>query len=309
MVERFQERNWDPSSREKENQSEEYLRYQGHRPAWRPAYYGGYGASLAQEIPFYGTEQYGSGQMFQQPYAPSIPQPFPGVLPQQLTPQLQQPFVHQPFAYGLPLQQPFYGMNLQQPMPMGMQQPIPQTPMHQPFGMGMPQHPGLQQQIPQGIQQPFGQQLQQPFLPQSSPFAQIPQQQIAFPQSSQQPFGQQFQGQQLQQLQRGRFTGRGPKAYRRPDERIREDAIERLTTHPDIDATNVDISVKNGEITLKGTIEDRLQKRLAEDLVETVFGVLDVQNQLRVEQTQWSQFQQSGTGSEREEFTSKGKEK
>lgn len=78
------------------------------------------------------------------------------------------------------------------------------------------------------------------------------------------------------------YAGRGPKGYSRSDERIREDACEALTQHPDIDAFEVEVTVENGEITLKGTVSDRSMKRLAEETVEYVIGVKDVVNQLRL---------------------------
>ena len=81
----------------------------------------------------------------------------------------------------------------------------------------------------------------------------------------------------------GQFAGRGPKGYQRSDERIREDVSDRLMEHPDIDATDVEVKVKNGVVTLTGTVDDRWAKRLAEDLAETAMGVKDVMNQLGVE--------------------------
>jgi hypothetical protein len=81
---------------------------------------------------------------------------------------------------------------------------------------------------------------------------------------------------------KGAFTGRGPKGWRRSDERIREDVCERLAYHPTIDATDIEIVVKDGEVTLSGTVDERRAKRLAEEVVEDVRGVVDVHNQLRV---------------------------
>jgi hypothetical protein len=82
--------------------------------------------------------------------------------------------------------------------------------------------------------------------------------------------------------ERGTFAGRGPKGYRRSDERIREDVNDRLTWSPELDATDIEVRVNDGEVTLTGVVEDRRAKRLAEDLVEDVFGVQDVQNQLKI---------------------------
>lgn len=80
----------------------------------------------------------------------------------------------------------------------------------------------------------------------------------------------------------GRHAGRGPKGYRRSDDRIREDVNDRLTAHPDIDATEIEVRVQNGEVTLTGVVEDRRTKRMAEDAIEDVIGVDDVHNQLKV---------------------------
>lgn len=78
------------------------------------------------------------------------------------------------------------------------------------------------------------------------------------------------------------FAGRGPKSYKRSDERITEDVNERLTRHPGIDATDIEVRVRNGEVTLSGTVDERRAKRLAEDIVEDISGVTDVKNEIRV---------------------------
>ncbi|HEX6533250.1 MAG TPA: BON domain-containing protein [Gemmatimonadaceae bacterium] len=84
------------------------------------------------------------------------------------------------------------------------------------------------------------------------------------------------------ELGRGSLAGRGPRGYRRSDERIEEEVNEQLTRHPEIDASDIDVKVNNGEVTLTGRVDDRHEKRLAEDIVEACSGVTDVHNQLRV---------------------------
>lgn len=79
--------------------------------------------------------------------------------------------------------------------------------------------------------------------------------------------------------------GRGPKGYIRSDERIREDVNDRLSDDAFLDASEIEVSVSGGEVTLTGTVENRIDKRRAEDLAEDVSGVNNVQNQLRVMQT------------------------
>jgi hypothetical protein len=83
--------------------------------------------------------------------------------------------------------------------------------------------------------------------------------------------------------ERGRYSGRGPKGWQRSDERIREDINERLTDHPHVDASEIEVQVQNGLVTLNGTVDERHAKRLAEDIVESVSGVRDVHNQIRVQ--------------------------
>jgi hypothetical protein len=81
---------------------------------------------------------------------------------------------------------------------------------------------------------------------------------------------------------RGPHRGKGPMGYTRSDERIREMVCEALTEDHNIDASNIEVTVKNGEVVLSGTVEDRMQKRMAEDCVEQLAGIKDIQNQIRV---------------------------
>ncbi len=80
----------------------------------------------------------------------------------------------------------------------------------------------------------------------------------------------------------GRYRGRGPRGYRRSDERIREDVNDRLTDDPWVDATDIEVGVAGGEVTLAGLVEDRATRRRAEDIAESVSGVTLVQNNLRM---------------------------
>jgi uncharacterized protein (DUF2267 family)/osmotically-inducible protein OsmY len=82
----------------------------------------------------------------------------------------------------------------------------------------------------------------------------------------------------------GQHRGRGPKSYARSDDRIREDVCDRLTDDPNIDASQIEVSVSNGEVTLSGRVGDRNAKRSAKELAERIGGVRRVQNNLRVNQ-------------------------
>lgn len=77
--------------------------------------------------------------------------------------------------------------------------------------------------------------------------------------------------------------GRGPQGYRRTDARISEDVHDRLTDDHRLDATHIQVSVKDGEVTLTGMVADRSSKHRAEHLVEDIAGVGHVQNNLRVD--------------------------
>jgi len=80
----------------------------------------------------------------------------------------------------------------------------------------------------------------------------------------------------------GQHKGKGPKGYTRSDERVKEDVNDRLSDDPQVDASNIDVSVSKGEVTLSGTVNSRWEKRRAEDLAEAVSGVKNVENRLRV---------------------------
>jgi osmotically-inducible protein OsmY len=95
----------------------------------------------------------------------------------------------------------------------------------------------------------------------------------------------------------GPHTGRGPQGYKRSDERIKEDVNERLMQHGQLDAGNINVQVKDGEVTLTGTVNNRRDKYMAEQAIESCMGVKDVQNQLRVQQdTGTSEYSYGSTG-------------
>lgn len=93
------------------------------------------------------------------------------------------------------------------------------------------------------------------------------------------------------------YKGRGPKNYQRSDDRIKEDINDRLSDDWFVDASDIDVSVQNGEVTLTGNVDERTSKRRAEDIAESVSGVKHVENRLRV--TSWSSTgSYTGTSSE-----------
>lgn len=80
------------------------------------------------------------------------------------------------------------------------------------------------------------------------------------------------------------YKGKGPRGYRRSDERIKEDINDRLSDDPYVDATDIEVHVQDGEVTLTGTVRERDDKRRAEYLAEMVSGVGNVENRLRLGQ-------------------------
>jgi osmotically-inducible protein OsmY len=96
---------------------------------------------------------------------------------------------------------------------------------------------------------------------------------------------------------KGEFRGKGPKGYKRSDDRIREDVNDTLTDNGMVDASDIEVSVENSEVTLTGTVRSKRDKRMAEDLAESVSGVSNIENRLRVKQS---------SEEADEEFTTKG---
>ena len=80
----------------------------------------------------------------------------------------------------------------------------------------------------------------------------------------------------------GRLLGRGPKGYKRSDERLKEDISERLMQSDSIDSSEVTVEVVGGKVSLEGTVPERYMKHAIEDLVDTCVGVQDIDNRIRV---------------------------
>lgn len=98
-----------------------------------------------------------------------------------------------------------------------------------------------------------------------------------------------------QEQEFGLHRGRGPRGYRRSDDRIKEDVCDCLTEDDRIDATDIEIVVKDGEVQLTGFVSSREDKRWAEALAERISGVKEVQNSLRVQEQQRNQSSDAST--------------
>lgn len=104
-------------------------------------------------------------------------------------------------------------------------------------------------------------------------------------------FGGEF-GRRAQDAVRTGSVG-GPGMQRRSDDRIRESVSEELTRHPGIDASEIEVRVENGRVTLTGKVDSRRSRRRAERCVEQCSGVAEVRNRLRIAGTAF-EFEQDG---------------
>ena len=84
----------------------------------------------------------------------------------------------------------------------------------------------------------------------------------------------------------GPHHGKGPKGYTHSDEKIKGYVEERLYHDSFVDASDIEVSVSEGEVTLSGTVDDKQTKRRAEDCAERIAGVKDVSNHLKIKRSQ-----------------------
>ena len=78
------------------------------------------------------------------------------------------------------------------------------------------------------------------------------------------------------------YIGKGPKGYKRSDDRLREEVCETLAQHPEIDASEVEVSVEESTVLLTGSVPERRMKYLDEAAIEKVWGIEDIVNQIKV---------------------------
>ena len=61
-----------------------------------------------------------------------------------------------------------------------------------------------------------------------------------------------------------KFMGKGPKGYRRSDDRIYEEVCEVLTRSHDLDASDIGVTVQHGTVILEGHVDSKKNKIFAE---------------------------------------------
>ena len=80
---------------------------------------------------------------------------------------------------------------------------------------------------------------------------------------------------------------------------------DQFTENDELDASEIEVKVADGIVTLLGTVEDRRAKRLAEEMAERATSIRDVMNQLKVADKGWGRpgqqsdtYGRSGSGTE-----------
>lgn len=91
-----------------------------------------------------------------------------------------------------------------------------------------------------------------------------------------------FPGSNWEYAREEKHYGKGPKGWKRSDDRIHEEVCEALYRSDRVDASHVEVNVENGIVGLRGSVSSRLEKREAERLVENLMGVWDVRNELQI---------------------------
>jgi osmotically-inducible protein OsmY len=76
--------------------------------------------------------------------------------------------------------------------------------------------------------------------------------------------------------------GKAPKGYQRSAEAITEDLCSALHFHPLVDASDVKVAVEGEHVILSGSVANRDQKWLCDDLAYATSGVKEVDNRILV---------------------------
>ena len=86
--------------------------------------------------------------------------------------------------------------------------------------------------------------------------------------------------------------------FTRSDDLLKEEIRDRFMNDHELDASEIEIEVDSGEVTLKGTVDSRQDKFRAEQLADSIMGVQDVTNNLRVSRNRSGSGSDSGSGRE-----------
>lgn len=70
----------------------------------------------------------------------------------------------------------------------------------------------------------------------------------------------------------------------RTDEFIEAEVYDKLKHNRDIDASDIDVDVKEGVVTLRGFVDNKFERQLAAQLVQQITGVKLIKNALQYKQ-------------------------
>ncbi len=77
------------------------------------------------------------------------------------------------------------------------------------------------------------------------------------------------------------MTRAGGEREKRSDEALACEIQEVLTNDPELEAADIEVQVEHGAVILNGVVDGSEAKLLAEELVESIPGVREVENGLR----------------------------
>ena len=80
----------------------------------------------------------------------------------------------------------------------------------------------------------------------------------------------------------GVHAGKGPRGYCRGDVRLYDEVCDKLERDGDLDASDIEVTVKAGEVVLAGSVCDETARSRAEAVVAGCTGVREVRNRLLV---------------------------
>jgi len=66
------------------------------------------------------------------------------------------------------------------------------------------------------------------------------------------------------------------------DDRISDDVRQRLASNPDVRGAALDVTVKDGVVTIKGRVHTEKGRKKATEISKKVKGVVNVDNQLKL---------------------------
>ena len=75
-----------------------------------------------------------------------------------------------------------------------------------------------------------------------------------------------------------------PRGLRRSDEQIMDEIESLLDQQGQVDASAIQVDVKDGIVTLSGNVGSSLEMRRVEGIVQNVLGVSDINNELTLRQ-------------------------